>query len=119
MASSDHYCSRGVCLSVPVQNFVKQNNFQVRRAIATGGTVGLTEGIVDDSSLVFLCICSWMQLGDLQKSEALFNRSYQAYVREPFKVIMTNKGCVISLGKFTDSLNNFRFGQKFRVVLVR
>ena len=31
----------------PFQNLSKQTNFQVRIVIATGGTVGLAEGIID------------------------------------------------------------------------
>ena len=44
MAGSDHY----------FHNCAKQNNFQVKIVIATGGTVGLAEGIIDDTCLVIL-----------------------------------------------------------------
>ena len=36
------------------QNLAKQNNFQVRIVmIAIGGTLGMAEGIIDDTCLVF------------------------------------------------------------------
>ena len=57
MAGSDHFF-RTWCLSVltsvpTFQNFAKRNNFQVRIVIATGGTVGLAEWIIDDSYVLF------------------------------------------------------------------
>ena len=53
MAGSDHYC-RKCCLSVSpsFQNLTKQNNFQMRIVIATGGTVGLAEWIIDGTQVL-------------------------------------------------------------------
>ena len=47
--------TRGVRPSVPTfqNNLAMQNNFQLRIVMATGGTVGLAEGIIDDTC-VFL-----------------------------------------------------------------
>ena len=28
----------------------------------------------------------WLELGDIEKAEGLFDRSYQPYVRQPYKV---------------------------------
>ena len=36
------------------QNLAKQNKVQVRTVIATGGTVGLAEGIIDDTHLMYI-----------------------------------------------------------------
>ena len=54
-ASSDHYFSCNVRQSIPLFK-IWQNNFQVRIAIATGGTVGLVEWIIDGThvSLIHL-----------------------------------------------------------------
>ena len=52
-AGSHDHCFRTCCPSVPIfQNLAKQNKFQVRRVIANGGTVGLAEWIIEDTSLV-------------------------------------------------------------------
>ncbi len=33
---------------------------------------------------------SWLELGEQERADDLFGRSYIPYVREPFKVIMIN-----------------------------
>ena len=42
-------------MSIPIfQNLAKQNKIQARIVIATGGTVGVIEWIIDDTSKTFL-----------------------------------------------------------------
>ena len=48
----DHYFHTFVRPHFP--NLAKQNNIQVRIVIATGGTVGPAEGIIDDTNVLFL-----------------------------------------------------------------
>ena len=46
--------TRVVCTSVPTfQNLAKQNKVQARIVIATGGTVGLAEWIIDDTHVLY------------------------------------------------------------------
>ena len=66
MAGSDHYF-RTWCLSflpsVPTfQNLAKQTNSQVRIVIATGGTVGLAEWIID---VIHVLCLSNLSLADI------------------------------------------------------
>ena len=59
-ARSDHYI-RTCCPYVPAfQNLSKQNNFQVRIVIASGGTVGLAEWIIDGTHVLFYCFPFWV-----------------------------------------------------------
>ena len=54
---TDPIFARSVCTSVPTfQNLAKENNFQVRIVIATGGTVGLAEWIIDGTQCLVVCI---------------------------------------------------------------
>ena len=49
----DHYFRTCFCPSVlTFQNIAKQNKHRMKIMIATGGIVGLAEGIIDDTCLV-------------------------------------------------------------------
>ena len=38
------------------QNLAKQNRFPVRIVVATGLSVGLAEGIIDDTCILIFCV---------------------------------------------------------------
>ena len=50
---SDHYFRTDFRPYVTFQNLAKQNKCRVKIMITIGGTVGLAEGIIDDTCLVF------------------------------------------------------------------
>ena len=96
-AVSDHYF-RTCCLYVrpsvrTFQNLAKQNKFQARTVIATGGTVGLAEWIIDDTHFLFFLywekiavICGSLSCHDLllppqNKLQFKFDSHLFAYVK--------------------------------------
>ena len=53
----DHYFCTCILSSVHTfQNIAKQNKCRVKIVLATGGTVGLVKGIIDDTGLVSIII---------------------------------------------------------------
>ena len=71
-------------ITVSFQNFRKQNNIQMKIVITTGGIIGLTEGIIDDTCLLFYYIIVCLKDFFLQVSSS-FSKPIQVYLQLCFE----------------------------------
>ncbi len=76
-------------------NRIRRNDLELYADITNPDGPAMTWGIFSIGYVVpisaFLritnyCVCRWMKLGNKPKAEELFSKSYQPYVKEPFKV---------------------------------